>query len=103
MRSDFVKIYDVEIASSPKISKSDTFPLRMLIRIHDYVFGSINLSQRFTDIKARDPVGASDLNANLRSRAPDQFLKEIALFARNSGVKGASFSVFGRNAAARHD
>jgi hypothetical protein len=75
VRKNLVKVYDVDMTGSPKISNADIFPQRMLIWIDDNVFGSINLPQRFTDIKARYSESASDLNADLRSLAPDYLLK----------------------------
>jgi hypothetical protein len=98
-----LKIYNVEITCPLKISESNAFKLRILIWIHYDVFSGINFSQRFTDVKARDPVGASNLKANPRSHAPNHFLKKIPLRRRNSGLKGTIFSVFGRNGAVRQD
>ena len=102
-----MKVYEVSVTGSPKICESDTFPTaervsgfavvvgKMLSRVDDNVFCGINLPKRLADVKARNPIGAPNLNTNLRSRAPDQFLNEISLFLRNPRVKRAIDSVFG--------
>jgi hypothetical protein len=82
-----VKVYNVGKASSPKVSKSDIFPTT-LVRVNDDVFGSVDLSKRFADEEARNPVGASDLDTNLRSCAPDNFLNKIPLFLGDGPEKG---------------
>jgi hypothetical protein len=61
VRGGLVKVDDLHIPSAPKIGKSNTLPNRVLPGINDDVFDSINLSKRFADRKARDPIGASDL------------------------------------------
>ena len=66
---------------------------KMLTGVNDNMLGRINLSERFADIEAGDPVGTADLKANLRLRAFDRCLKEISLLLRNIGMKGASYSV----------
>ena len=76
-----MKLYKIGVTSSPQIGESDTFPTserafavgKMLTRVNDDMFGSINISKRFTDVEARDAISASNLKANLRSRASDCF------------------------------
>ena len=41
---------------------------------------AFNFSKSFANEKSRDPIGASDLKANLWSRRPNDFLKKITFF-----------------------
>jgi len=75
-----MKVYQVSIASSPEIRQTDTFPSRVLIRVDNNVFPRVNLPKSFANEEAGDPIGASDLKANLWPRRPNDFLKKITFF-----------------------
>jgi len=92
VRRQGLQFDETRIFCSFQMLDADALPIAELIRVDDDVMLGPDFRERFADVKRRNAVRTTDLDADSRLDLPDDLLETLSFVLREVGVRRQRFS-----------